>query len=365
MKYMRILVLFFLLLSTTGVAIAEKKSMLQGSHGDKQLLPRTCQACHRGMSMLNNGEEDSCLKCHGSFTQRGEMIAKGYLHGAKANQLKDIETELDKPFHHPTLTVRGVHRPGEILPEEILNAKRHAECVDCHNPHMTEVGRPYTGLTGRRVGNLITEINKEYELCYKCHSNSVNLPANLTNKSEEFKTTNPSFHPIETEGRLAFVISLKDPYTARKQRPNDISIISCSDCHGSDDPNGPLGPHGSNFRGLLKRNYEMDDNRSESEYAYALCYTCHDRSSILGNESFPFHAQHIRGNVTTLQPGTSCRTCHTPHGSMSNPYLIRFNENTVYPNTDGKLEYKQIGYAARHGSCNLTCHGVEHKDQTY
>lgn len=367
------LIIFFLLATmlfwVTAASNARsetKRSMLQGSHGNKQLLPRQCQACHRGMTMYISGEEKPCLNCHGNSTQRTEMVQKNYLHGGKAAQLKDVEIELRKEYNHPVLQIGGVHRSYEILPEETSNAQRHSECVDCHNPHLTDANRPYAGLSGRRVGNLIVEIEKEYELCYRCHSTSANLTSASTNKADEFRTTgNASFHPVEGEGRLAFVISLKKPYVARKQRPNDVSMITCSDCHGSDNPNAPKGPHGSNFRGLLKRHYEMEDNYPESEYAYALCYNCHDRNSILGNESFPFHEDHIRGNLTSRRLGTSCFTCHDAHGSALNPYLIRFNEMVVQPNTEGTLEYKQIGVAARHGSCSLTCHGVEHKEKTY
>lgn len=346
-------------------SVQAASSKLQGSHGDKRLLPRSCQACHRGMNMAIRDEEVLCLDCHGGQQRRDIMSEKNYLAQSSGVQLQDIDAELQKTYRHPVITTSRVHRADEVLPEEMLSAKRHSECIDCHDPHLVEQGRPYAGITGRRVGNLITEIAKEYELCYKCHSISANLPFNSSNKAEEFKTTNASFHPIEGEGRQAFVVSLRNPYVARQQRPNDISIISCSDCHGSDNPNGPKGPHGSNYRGLLSNNYEMEDSRPEGDFAYDLCYKCHDRSSILGNESFPFHAQHIQGNQASGQSGTTCFTCHDAHGSPVNPYLIRFNEALVRPNADNKLEYKQIGVSARHGSCTLNCHGVEHKERAY
>ena len=360
-------ILFFMIFSFfyTGSYAIQEKSKLQGSHGDKDLLPRTCQACHPGMSFFNNGEETSCLKCHGSDGERSRMSSGKYLRPGGVATLKDIAAELRKPYRHPVFDVRGAHRFGEILPEELINATRHSECVDCHDPHATVQGRPFAGMQGRRVGNLITEIINEYELCFKCHATSANLPQSSTNKAEEFRTTNPSFHPVLAEGKQAFVVSLKEPYAARKQRPNDITMISCSDCHGSDDKNGPEGPHGSRFRGLLKYNYQMEDGRSESDYAYSLCYQCHDRTSILNNESFAFHSLHIQGNRSSGQAGTSCMTCHDAHGSSSSPYLIRFNEIVVRPNAEYKLQYEQIGVSARHGKCSLNCHGVEHKERAY
>jgi hypothetical protein len=346
-------------------AVNSNTGVLKGDHGDKSVMPKSCRACHRGMAMRITGEESACLTCHGGSSARAEMVEKGFLKGNKSNDLRDVEAELRKPYNHPVLTVRGVHRQMEALPEEVVNAYRHSECIDCHNPHLAEKGKPFRGIAGKRLVNLIVEIEQEYELCYKCHSDSANLPGTSTSKHTELKTTNPSFHPVEGEGKSTYVISLREPYAARKERPGDISQISCSDCHGSDDANGPRGPHGSNYRGLLRLNYEMEDGRSESEYAYALCYKCHNRSSILGNESFPLHARHIAGNSAGNQAGTSCFTCHDAHGSTKYPFLLRFDEDVVRPNSEGKLEFKAQGVAARHGSCLLNCHGVEHSPKEY
>jgi hypothetical protein len=338
---------------------------LQGSHGNRASLPRSCQACHRGMNMRVSGEEGTCLHCHGGSEAREKMVADGYLRLTGKVRLADIGAELRKPYNHPVLTISGVHRQFEALPEEVVDAYRHAECVDCHNPHLVDKGKPFRGLKGKRVGNLITGLVEEYDLCYKCHSVSANLPVRSTNKAEEFRLTNPSFHPVEGEGKNAFVISLKAPYTARKDRPGDVSIISCRDCHGSDDAAAPCGPHGSNYRGLLVAHYELEDGRPESEQAYALCYKCHNRASILGNESFPYHALHIEGNKAANAPGTSCHTCHTAHGSSRYQYLIRFNEDVVRANTSGKLEFRAQGVASRSGSCLLNCHGKEHDPKSY
>ncbi|BCR05771.1 c-type cytochrome [Desulfuromonas versatilis] len=339
--------------------------VLQGAHGDKELLPGSCRACHRGMAMKISGEENVCLDCHGDTARRQEMERRGMLKNASRLELANIHTDLRKAYAHPVLTTSGVHRQRETLPEEQVNAARHAECVDCHQPHVLDIGKPFRGISGKRVGNFIADIDKEYELCYRCHSSSANLPASSTNKHAEFKATNPSFHPVEAEGRNKYVISLKSPYVAEAEKPGDVSMISCSDCHGSDDPDGPRGPHGSRYRGLLNVNYEMTDGRPESEYAYGLCYKCHDRSSILGNESFPYHALHIEGRSAANLEGTSCFTCHDAHGSSRYQYLIRFNEEVVKANSADKLEFKAQGVASRHGSCLLTCHGVEHNPKSY
>jgi hypothetical protein len=345
-------------------ALAEK-SKLQGVHGNERVMPKSCRACHRGMNMVIRNEEVTCLKCHGSPVDRSQMESSGYLKSSSGVQLGNIGVELRKPYNHPVLTVKGVHLRTEILPESIVNAARHSECVDCHEPHVVTKDEPFRGVSGKRVGNFATEITREYELCYKCHGRSANLPADSTDKQLEFRPTNKSYHPVEAEGANAHVISLKSPYVARKERAGDVSTISCSDCHGNDNPNGPRGPHGSIYRGLLVANYDMEDGRSESSHAYALCYKCHDRTSILGDESFPHHALHIIGNRSANQPGTSCYTCHDAHGSSAHQYLIRFNTDVVEENLAGKLDYRAQGVATRHGSCALSCHGVDHEPKEY
>lgn len=354
-----------LLFAASAPGQVDNRCKLQGAHGDRSTLPKTCRACHRGMTMKISGEEAVCLQCHGSAQDRQRMITKGYLRSGSSSDLSDIGETLRKPYNHPVLRVRGVHQGAEALPEEVSNAARHSECVDCHDSHVVEKDRPFRGIAGRRIGNFIADIDKEYELCYKCHSSSVNLPSRATNKHAEFKTTNPSFHPVEGEGRSLYVISLKEPYNEREEKPGDISVVTCGSCHGNDDPSGPSGPHGSNNAGLLVLNYEMEDLRPESPHAYALCYHCHDRTSILSNESFPYHSLHILGNPANNELGTSCFSCHDAHGSADYQHLIRFDEDVVSPNEDEKLEYRATGVASRHGSCLLNCHNVEHNPKAY
>jgi hypothetical protein len=366
-RYLLFALIFFLasvLVSVVVPPTVHADSMLQGAHAVSSTMPKSCRACHRGMRMAIVGEEAVCQTCHGSAAERSLMQTRGYLAGGQTSDLSDIVAVLSKPYNHPVLKVANVHRQGESLPEDQINAARHAECVDCHDPHRVTKDNPFAGIPGHRVVNAIMEIQYEYELCYKCHAESTNLPGDSTNKHAEFKTTNPSFHPVEGEGAKAFVISLKDPYKARAESPGDISVLTCGSCHGNDDPNGPKGPHGSNYEGLLVENYVMADGYSESEFVYALCYKCHERVSILGNESFSEHARHIVGQ-TSAGGGTSCYTCHDAHGSTKYTSLIRFNEDIVEPALDGRLEYKQTIGVALSGTCTLICHGIEHVDRRY
>ncbi|MDH5614659.1 MAG: hypothetical protein OEY35_06475, partial [Gammaproteobacteria bacterium] len=264
-----------------------------------------CENCHQPHSggstqrlLKHMNEEDNCASCH-----NGNVAAK------------NIMTLFNQASGHPITNTSGVHDPAEGA---VVNS-RHVECVDCHNPHQTRAGTdPVTGvLSGVRgidINGIETNpITQDYQLCFRCHADSTGKPAALTprqitqtNVRLEFTTTNPSFHPVAGPGQNPNVPSLIAPLTIN-------STISCKDCHNSNNSptaggNGPEGPHGSSWKPLLIRQYETLDYTTESASNYALCYGCHDRNSILGNQSFPLHNWHI---VTVK---ATCNTCHDPHG---------------------------------------------------
>jgi cytochrome c553 len=142
------------------------------------------------------------------------------------------------------------------------------------------------------------------------------------------------------------------------------SSMSCADCHTNDDPNGPAGPHGSSYPKLLNRNYNTDLYVDESPYEFDFCYQCHDRNSILADESFPWHSEHLVGDAITGRKGTSCYTCHASHGSQSGQHLIRFNPDRVSPSPRfGIREYRQTGEGR--GECYLLCHDHAHEPAAY
>jgi len=331
------------------------------SHLDRQKLPYGCGSCHVGFDFRSGGGLDGCLSCHGSLRRR---VSGSY---RSARELKDIETELKKNYRHPILESKGLHSSKERLPETDARTPRHADCVDCHSPHQVSSENKFAGIKGKQIGNIVADISKEYELCYRCHSDSANLPGLSINKRVEFSTMNPSYHPVEAEGRNLAVISLLKPYREKRISPSEISTITCSDCHGNDDPAGPRGPHSSNYQYILKDNYSTRDNESESFFAYSLCYRCHNRSSILGDESFKYHSLHIRGKQggTAGSGGTSCHTCHSSHGSTEYKYLLRFNTEVVSVSSGGMLKFNEKGMGSFRGECYLTCHGVDHNPKAY
>lgn len=314
---------------------------------------RACQNCHlphsangRERLLRSLVEENVCFNCHDG------LVAA-----------QNIQAEFLKFSRHPIAGTTGTHDPTETA---IVNT-RHVECVDCHNPHAaSSTGIPSGPLEKVRgvniAGNEIDPISNEYEVCFRCHADSLNKPAPLTtrfwdgtdgtNVRLEFATSNPSYHPV-----VGIAADTNSPSLAGMPVPSG-SIIGCTDCHSNDDINGPSGPHGSVFSPLLVRQYLTQDNTPEGAAAYALCYGCHSRASISGDNSFPEHNVHVVGD------DIPCNACHDPHGSQY-PRLINFDLSLVSPNANNRLEYISNGPGTNSGACYLRCHAQEHLPFSY
>ncbi|MEW6570028.1 MAG: cytochrome c3 family protein [Nitrospirota bacterium] len=326
-------------------------SLKQRPHADKSKLPKGCASCHKGHGryntpMLPEYRETFCLRCHGQNSRVEKTRAEGSL--ARDARAANIQAEIDKPFHHP-VDKTGFHRLGETLPETDPAMPRHAECGDCHHHHYVSKENKMSGVRGTNGHGAKVSVLSEYELCFNCHSYSANLPADQTNKAEMFNVSNPSFHPVIAQGKNTHVPSLIPPLS-------ESSMIKCTDCHGNNDSYGPKGPHGSIYRYILSKNFVGTDGE-EGVFQYELCYSCHRRSSILANESFLYHEVHISF------VRTSCRTCHNPHGSMTNAHLIDFENFSIRPSSEGHLAYIAMGPGV--GQCFLNCHGKDHNPAVY
>lgn len=342
----------------------------RATHLDATKVGKGCATCHNALNFKTGGGAAICIMCHGEPSKSSpeyKLISKKI--NPKVKDLKNVEGEFKKNYRHPTFNLAGggVHRANEILPEVDPKAIRHATCVDCHNVHYSSPINKFAGVKGKRIGNLSAPVTSEAELCYRCHGDSANLPVRSTNKRIMFAATNPSFHPVEAEGKNNAVVSLLKPYKEKKILPGDVSTLTCSSCHGSDDPSAPAGPHGSNYEHILVEQYSTKDNQPESPQNYALCYRCHSRTSILSDESFKYHALHLNGRTgsNTGFSGTSCYTCHDSHGSTEYRYLIKFNTDIVSPNGKGLLKFTEKGVASFRGECYLSCHDVEHDPKKY
>lgn len=326
-----------------------------------------CRSCHRSHSaggrerlLILDDEEDNCLACHDGQVARTNLRA-----------------ELDKLSAHDPRRYVGRHDPTETL----SGSQTHVECEDCHNPHAVSpqpitggylaIGATLSNVPGVTIGGAqIAEARNEYEVCLRCHgdapvsiSNRIARQSDATSLRMAFSPTNPSYHPVVGSSPSADTVSLAPGLTRG-------DMIRCTDCHNNDT--GPRaggmgadGPHGSSFDFLLERNYTVRDDTAESQYEYDLCYKCHERSSILGDESFSLHRKHIE------KENTPCSACHDPHGvstalggGSDHTHLINFDVRIVLPEPSTRqMTFRDLGRFR--GSCTLLCHGEEHRDETY
>jgi predicted CXXCH cytochrome family protein len=342
-----------------------------------------CGSCHvshgaaSASRLLDRTGSGTCLKCHS-----GQVAAV------------NIATDLSRTANHPVLSSDpAAHdaaegRPGAAsrLPETSSATPRHVECVDCHNPHAAydrdakapDASGALSGVWGiDRAGARVDPVRYEYEICFKCHGDSANQPQRNgpappatvrraqpdLNLRRRFDLDAPSSHPVEGPGRGTDVPSLIAPLTTQ-------SVIYCSDCHASNTGpgaggQGARGPHGSSYPHLLERAFSTADNTVEGPGAYALCYKCHDRTTLLSDRSaFASHALHVQ------REHAPCSACHDWHGvsvvqgdRTHNAHLIDFDVSIVKPTARGRREYESLGL--RTGRCSVACHGIEHDGVTY
>lgn len=361
-----------------------------GSHARNTVAENGCENCHTphnagGPQRLLNyrKEEKNCIyACH-----NGNLGAK------------NIAAQFTKISHHPVEmaaigdTSGTPHDPTEN-PTQVTG---HVECQDCHNPHtvnpsitakapfVSGIIQDVSGVD--KLGAAVTPAIYEYQICLKCHGDTTSITAaisryspqtnpTITNRRLDMAVTNPSFHPVMGIGRNPNVPSLPSS-TSLDQNMNASSRIYCTDCHDSDETpriggTGPRGPHGSIYPHLLRERYETLDGTTESYAAYALCYRCHDRTSILSDVSFQKrngmrggHSGHLGFRVKA-----TCSDCHDPHGvvddgvSGDHTHLINFDKNVVSPISGNTTPiYKDLGKFS--GSCTLICHGKVHNNVTY
>ena len=316
-----------------------------------------CENCHTphgagtaALLMNAAGEEQNCYPCH-----NGNVAEK------------NIQAEFAKRSRHDVAATTGIHDPTE----NNASSARHVECVDCHNPHAARSGASAAGagkaggLVGvagvSATGNAVKAAGYEYEVCFRCHANRpagkfgvLARQSSQNNLRLQFATGNASYHPVVAAGRNPDVPSLLSSYTAS-------STIRCTDCHNNDQGpatggQGQNGPHGSAYAPLLEQRLVITDYAPESQATYALCYKCHSRKSILGNESFPEHSRHI------VDQKTACTTCHDSHGVSGSTQLMNFNTEYVSAGS-GPVTFQHTGRFQ--GSCSLRCHGTTHVNQVY
>ncbi|KAF0208735.1 MAG: hypothetical protein FD171_376 [Actinobacteria bacterium] len=306
-------------------------------------------------SRVNTGtvarEENLCYKCHGDGSATYPRSA-----GAL-----NVYTKANLTYSHDPDKYLGAHTDTETA-ALLGTPNRHAECTDCHDPHVAKKvggttalalhngtsslagGAVYgawgtsityavsnwglpTAYTPARIAGGANDF--EANLCFKCHSGNTTIPATQTNIAQEFNPSNFSYHnvlgqSVGVKSSFTYTASNGTAYTDTWTPPAASAFLkttpvnwglnskmTCTDCHtNAQNPTTQAsGPHGSSVQWLLDPNYtNWTATTSLTNYSTVICGKCHQNLATSNN----VHSEHD----TRGAEGGYCRYCHikTPHG---------------------------------------------------
>jgi len=318
-------------------------------------------------------EQNLCFTCHDGAPASTNILAsfnKTYRHGKNGASGTDYMTTYDNR-----------HRTGEKTSTAFASANRHAECVDCHNPHKATDANPLLGASGITPSATaawaepasftgpaeVTDADQQYKICYKCHSNWAGFGTG-TNQAREFNTANRGYHNIQglanppssdTFGNFNpnYVYKMMPRYsawgtsTANNSTMNTNlrnAVMRCSDCHGDTDTS-PQGIHGSSVRPILKVPAGSPYNKWDNTVAVnnrsdCWCFNCHDynfTNSSFSNTGNNWHTgKHNKSEA-------KCMSCHVkvPHGWNDLRSLLK-QKNLAAGPYQGTSVSSGIGYPA-------------------
>jgi predicted CXXCH cytochrome family protein len=331
----------------------------------RSMADNGCSSCHivhnapQPQRLLRNPSFELCISCHDGIGGKDMSGTLNQLSGHRVARLVDLHDPAENPL---------------LMPQ-------HVECVDCHNPHAVRpsplsnalllgaargpiVPGSMSDLPGvSLLGAPIYPARLYYEVCFRCHADNPVRTQRIPRQVDHFGNIRRQLLPTAASAHpIAFPAAPSAETPSLTPQARTRVMIGCQDCHNNPDARqlggaAPNGPHSSRFPYILSSQYDTADFSMESAQAYALCYQCHDRNSILGNQSFSLHSQHI---VSGRSP---CSACHAPHGvngsRRSHDHLMNFDISIV----GGQRLYIDTGMFT--GSCTLTCHGVNHVNFTY
>lgn len=338
------------------------------------------------------GDSGKCVNCHNPHGykdgtglvssmawRREEILCQDCHDGTPA---PDVYSEVTETSSHPVTTYSGRHAASEDgTAANFGTANRHAECVDCHNPHQAKADTPAP--TAPNASNRIKGVSrvsvgtganprtftykgpgnttsvKEYEVCYKCHSGWTTLPVGTTDKAAELNPANPAHHAVEDHGKNHSTVDsghgtgagpdsrvFVSPYT-------EDSVIYCVDCHASDNTS-INGPHGSAYSPIIKKAYTRGGSDPP---ATELCFDCHVSAQYLTNtDGSDTTYTHFRDTTDTTgrnlhyyhvgQRNNSCDLCHPSIHGSSVTHMVELNvdQGGTYTHT------------ATGGSCTMARH---------
>jgi predicted CXXCH cytochrome family protein len=318
-------------------------------------------------SQVFSREEKLCLVCHD-----GSPAAK------------DVKSDFNKTYKHPTLTITGKHNEAEAGTPAMYAAtptdNRHSECEDCHNSHVAKadptpptapaasnrlLGLGRVAVTNGAAGTVPVYTYRgpadpspplEYEICFKCHSSWTTLPFTTPSvgtpqdKALQFNPNNRSYHPVEAVGKNTNIVA-----NAFVNNWNATKTMYCTDCHTS-DTTAVRGPHGSVNSYILKKPYTASSG-TRTMLSTEHCFDCHLYDTYANNNASNAVKAYSRFNPPAFSQGHTfhvgsrqrpCYACHESHASTTLPHLM------VTGRSPGLQSYTETSNG---GTCSPTCHG--------
>ena len=404
--------------SKTGWASAIHKTSMQSvtpPEGSMTTLGEwACRSCHQSHGgkgvpyLLIAEEENTCFAsgCHG--------------HTTTGVNTKNIQSEFEKIYSHPTVSVVGKHRDPDDA-SNLNSPNRHAECQDCHNSHKAQKG-VHTNGSNNVSGELfgvegvlpgLTDIwqqpttyttlkpsTEENQICFKCHSSYAFGPVpngvttilgpsgtNSTDQAMEFNPANRSAHPVRAalndQTGNSIPKPLQIPQMSAEWNAVGTQTMYCSDCHGNDESVSstvPQGTHGSNSKFMLTGRgkywptnafgtlWSLDDIKSTNNNWQndLFCVNCHSMTSGVQ------FVNNVHNEADHQGASVKCITCHVavPHGAKRSR-LIGYASDVSPYNYNGAGVYDKLVitgfqkaadpsfYQKENCSMNGVCHGAQ------
>lgn len=317
-------------------------------------------------------EENLCYQCHGNGTAGT----------GKAIGAADIYSPAQSAYAHPVAKT-DAHKNSESAAD--LASSRHAECVDCHDPHAARPGvhkanssvageslrgavgvKPtwsgdnWSDVTIAGTTRIVPGAGDDYEayLCFKCHSAPTKVGTSgsagfSTNIAREFNPRNFSYHRVlgDLQSGVRDVFSVTPVGGAKtnvtwtfpkanvfKSGYDSDTMMTCSSCHGGSVAGEARGPHGSSSKYMLDPAYPVDWNSTGATLTQdspgmpddLVCSKCHSLTDGNGAWSNNVHKEHAEKGGTAAY----CRNCHVgvPHG-WKRPRLLGYTTDEFPYNT--------------------------------
>lgn len=307
---------------------------------------------------LDNPDGMKCGNCHNTHGDKNQLTGKVYSRLLKTTvngsiYYKGIEFCLS--CHPAKSAVRGTGHDTDIMKP---TTGTEITCGACHDKHASSNPKLLRELVAYSYGGgsspentYVNGNNKEF--CYGCHSRK---RADLT--------------------RTDYAWNGKGVNEARGHNQD------CKVCH---EPHGTANPW--QLRNTYDIYYSAERSIAYQAEDFQTCFTagCHNATDLTNitqpektgfynmggstREKKNLHYYHLVILGQEARGAAVCKECHRPHGAIEeeNPSLqhkVGFPADTVAANVYAMPVYTLNPGGQKGGSCNLTCHGMEHNDGT-